>query len=540
MNILKNLRDNKFLFIFFGLVFFLFVLFFQKNFNGFLSFSDAAKFADVARNLVSGNGYTSNFTFFNSEALKSEWSVSVFRWTQPVMPLAIAFFFKLLGISDLSVVATSSFFYVLLVLTTYFLGKKLWGHLVGLLGALAIASNINFLEYASSGASEILFTFEILLGAYFIILKKRWANICGFLVLVAMYFTKAQAIIYIFGLLFLFFILNFTLRKALGYFVVSFVVGSFIYLFVSKQGFFAVTQHLPGVASSDALRGAVQEINISGLFKKVFYNIYNFYRFLPQIASPYMWGLFVIGLFHWTKNKAENSLKAATIFMVSVTFLITALTIPFFRYLHPVVPLVYLFAVSTLVWILGEISKSQTLNSKQYLISKFKLSKQRFIILTSSFLILFFVVGQTLGVIFLDSRFNAERVNKGKPPVYVQLSYILRDVTNPDDVVVTNLDTWGSWYGERKTIWFPLKPEQLRGMENKIDAIFLTSYLIDDENYYMGDEWRQIFYDPESKTDEFISGNYELTKVFEVSASENYERQDVRAILLVKKNRLGI
>src|SRR3989344_3159642 len=160
-------------------------------FHLYLTFSDGAKYADIARSIVQGNEFSSSFNF---------WGANNAQVIQPGMPLAIAGFFKIFGISDLSVIATSSFFYLLLVLTTYLLGKKLFGELVGLLSAIAMAANINFLEYAASGASETLFAFEIILGAYFLILRKRWADILGFITLMAMYFPKPQAFIYIAGL----------------------------------------------------------------------------------------------------------------------------------------------------------------------------------------------------------------------------------------------------------------------------------------------------------------------------------------------------
>jgi hypothetical protein len=144
-------------------------------------------------------------------------------------------------------------------------------------------------------------------------------------------------------------------------------------------------------------------------------------------------------------------------------------------------------------------------------------------------------VGQTLGVIFLDSRFKAKTVNRDKPPVYVQLARVLRDNTKPEDVVVTNLDTWGSWYGERKTVWYPLEPEQLMGSEDKIDAIYLTSYLIDDENYYMGPAWREIFTNPGNLHNKFISENFTLKGVYEIAKENIYEKESSRAVLLVRK-----
>ena len=515
---------------------------FQKfKYSGYLSFSDAAKFADVARNLVSGNGFISNFSFFNTKALNLENSVSVARWISPAMPLIISSSFKIFGISDFSVILVSIVFFVSLVVTTYLLGNKLFGKLVGALSSIAIAFNINFLDYATSGASETLFAFEIVFATYLLIFRKKTTNTIAIIVMILMYLTRPQAIIYIFALVFLYFLFNFPIKKALIFTLGIFAAGSILFITRSiqgVQGLFAVTQSLPGESSSDALRGAVQEVSLVMIIKKVFYNLYNFYKALPEIANPYLWALFIIGLFQSNKNRLISSSKLMVLFMVAIVFVVSALTIPFYRYLHPIVPFVYIFAIATLVWIVEKIIDSKV-SIFSYLKKSYSgIKKEHLITGISTFLIFFFVVGQTLGVIFLDSRFTAKRLNKEKPPVYVQLSWKLKEITNPENIIITNLDTWGSWYGERKTVWFPLEPNQLiplEGQENPFDAIYLTSYLMDDENYYMGDEWRQIFYNPENPENEYIRNNYTLKGIYEIPAEETYEKQAARAVLLTRK-----
>ena len=548
MAILKS-SSNKFLItliIGLGLLFVFYNI--KLTTSGYLQFSDGAKFADIARNKVSGVGYGASFSFFNPKALINlKDDLFSADWVSPLMPYSIVVFFSILGASDFSVILTSFVYYLLLVVFVFLLGKRLYGDLVGLLSSLAIVTNLSFLDYASSGASEILLAFEVVLAAFLFTLQKKWATVLGFLVLILMNYSRPLSFIFIVGLIFYWLILNFDLKKSIKviFYSVLIILTFDIVIFSSIQGksFFyplyirglqAANYYATGESTSILLRGGViGPLGITGVAKKVFYHLYNFYKVLPQIASPYMWGLFVIGLFHWTKNKEENALKLATILMVLVTFLVTALTIPFFRYLHPVIPLVYLFATATLVWIVKTMINGQWLMIKKY--TPRYINKEKLLILVSSFLILLFVVGQTLGVIFLDSRFEASTVNRGKPPVYVQLSYILRDNTEPDEVIVTNLDTWGSWYGERKTIWFPLEPDQLIDIKDDIDAIYLTSYLIDDENYYMGETWRKIFLNPKDHAIEFIRENYEFAGEFEVSPEETYENKPARSILLVRK-----
>lgn len=317
-------------------------------------------------------------------------------------------------------------------------------------------------------------------------------------------------------------------------FVLVPLTGKYFLYSIEGRGITAATQIVSNGSTSDSLRGAVVDGGgILTLTKKIFYNLYNFYKLLPQIMSPYLFALFVIGLFKWGKDRVQNSFKSASLFMVAVTLLVTAATIPFFRYVHPVVPFVYIIAVGALV----EITKwSASLRGQ--------ISKNKFIVLASIFLILLFGVGQTLGVLLLDSRFEANTHNVGKPPVYVQLSYLLCDNTNKDQVIITNLDTWGSWYGERKTIWFPLEPKQIIDpATGKIpfDAIYLTSYLMDDQNYYMGSDWRLIFNNPTDPAKWTCDGcseiakEYKLKGFYRVNANDDYERMDANAILLVKK-----
>lgn len=520
------------------------------NYNIFLTFSDAAKYADVARNLVNGFGYGSSFIFWPSnifEIIKS--NVFPSPWIGPVMPFSIAALFKIFGVSDFAVMAASFFYFVLTLLFVFLLARKIFNNkLVGFLSTVAVAFNYDLINYAKSGASESPFIFEIIAGVYFISLKKRWADIAAIVTVILMFFTRQQAFIYIAGLILYFLLLRFKTKMAIIYFLGASVVallfdkfillplsGNYFLYSIIRSGNYAGGQYLSGSAVSDALRGGYSiGASIVSIGKKVFYDLYNFYKLMPQIINPYLFTLFIIGLFI-PSPKADSianaperqAFKVASFFMVVVTFLVTAASIPFFRYIHPVVPLIYIVAAGTLVWIMEQISKNR-----------------RFIILASSFLILFFAVGQTLGVIFLDSRFERNTHNVGKPPVYAKLSWILRDNTNKDQVVITNLDTWGSWYGERKTIWFPLEPKQLIDpATGKIpfDAIYLTSYLMDDENYYMGTDWRLIFNnpgDPKKWTCDGcgeISREFILKGIFKVSASEDYERQVANAVLLVRK-----
>lgn len=507
----------------------------------FLTFSDGAKFGLVAKSLIEGKGYMSDFTFFSASIFSDLGKPFLASGIPTAMPYSIALFSKLFGLNDFSVIFTSSFYYVLLIIFVFLLGRKIYGNLVGILSGIAVAANINFLQYSTSGASETLFTLLSVVSAYLLFIKKRTTDIIFFVSLVLLYLTRPQGVVFILGLLLFWFIYRFSIKKGLLYFFIFSVGILFIDKFVLYplsfkypvypiviRGVQALFRYSPTAAVSDALRGGADiPVSYSEIVKKSFYNLYNYYKLLPDIASPYMWGLFGIGLGVWAKEKEKNIFKALTIFLILGSFFLAALTIPFYRYLHPVIPFVYILASGTLVWISEKIFKDKTKSA-----------------LFASVIILAFTVGQTLGAIFLDTRFEKSLKNYGKPPIYAKLSYILRDNTLSSQIVVTNLDTWGSWYGDRRTIWFPLEPKQLIDSKTDkilVDAIYLTSYLIDDENYYMGQSWRQIFENPKDITkwkcdgcDE-IAKEFELKGVYKVDSIEVFEKQEASAILLVRK-----
>lgn len=540
---MRNKRD--WLIVIILVVFSLLLLFFRMDLYGikYLTFSDAAKFADIARNFLVAGKYAGTFSFWSSGIIDlSQRAAFPSPWVPPLMPFSIAMFFKLFGISDLSVIATSSIYHILLVIFVFLLGKKLFGRLVGALSAVAVAASTDFVNYATTGSSESLFSLEIVTAFYLITLRKKWATAISVLVAILMYLTRPQAFIYIAGMVLFYLLLNFKPKKALitftavlvlgfivDYFVMPTFAGKHFLYSVTGRGIGTATQVTAGGSASASLRG-LADVAVTNpivtVAKKVFYNLYNFYKLLPQIINPYLAAFFALGLFKKAKGKEEYSFKVSTLFVTMLTFLVAAASIPFFRYIHPVVPLLYILAIEMLVWILAMAIK----NKKQ-------------LVTLSTLLVFLLIVGQTLGVIFLDSRFGKSINNYGKPPAYFQLSDILKENTKDTDVVITNLDTWGSWYGNRATIWYPVKPSFVfaEGSKETANAIFLTSYLINDQNYLMDEDWRLIFDNPENPAKwtcdgcNTISQLYKLKAVYNLPASENYQNLDLKAVLLIKK-----
>ena len=492
----------------------------------YLTFSDGAKVADIAKNIAQGNGYGSTFSSFGADKeILNHLSLNVFpAWGRhPLMPFSVAIFYKLFGVGDLGLILTSTFFYLLSIIGIYLLAKNIFNENIGFISALSFIFIPIFWEYALTGASESLFILEIVLTFLFLTLKNKRLHILGLVVAGLSYFTRPQGFILIVGALTYYFLISSKSIKLVFFkLILAVVIGiasdltlftkltgkTFFYSILSK-GVDVSVLYTPSLSGTTGLRTQVdaKDLLISNSLevgKKVFYNFYNLYKLMPDIMPSSIFVLFMLSLFIKEEEKKINYIKYTFLFMFLLTILSTSVSIPFFRYLHPFVPLLLIFAISTLS----------------------KIVKIKFVYL----LVFIYLIANSLGILFLDSRFISNTKNTSKPPVYVLMSQILKDNTSSNDVVVTNLDTWGSWYGERKTVWFPVDPKVIA--ESDFDAIYLTSYKMDDENYYMGDDWRKIFNNSENQT---VLSQYKLEKEFMINAEDTYENEPANAVLLVKK-----
>lgn len=517
-----------------------------------LTFSDAAKFADAATQMVQGNGFTAKFGFFHSNFVFAP------EASQPIVPgfgilnaISLFIFFKLLGISDFAVVFTSGFFFIASGLLVYFLAKKIFDEKIAVFSSLAFVFTQPFLDYASIGAGEPLFIFLFLASCLLFVQEKKYLVFASAVVASLLLLTRPQAPIYIVGSAFFVYLCSLKDKDRRLFTWLGVFALSLVFLFILSKATGQKFIHFETVSSLFFERATVsQNMTIRGkayvsypslflsfkpLVVKIFYNLYNFYKLLPSFVSSYLVALYLLSLARWDRKRKANALQLAGFLILSLSFIASSATIPFMRYIHPVAPVVIIFSVEMLFWIANKVISSQwSVIRKRLPIT----NHQSLVAVLSIILILFFVVGQTLGKIFLDSRYLRTQTNQGKPPVYVKLAQILRENTEPDDLIITNLDTWGTWYGERKTIWFPYEPSQLIPPEGKnlaVDAIFLTTYKINDESSFMGENWREIFYKPENLQDPFLAKNFVFKEKFEVKSNQTYEKEGAEAILLVRK-----
>ena len=342
------------------------------NTSGYLTFSDGAKYADVARNLLQYGEYGSSFKFFSwldPQTLKRFPFEA--RGILPGMPSVIYIFFSLFGIKDISVSLASSTLFLISLFILFLLGRRFYGKFAAILTVLLVGLNINLTDYALNGASETLLIFEIVTSVYLITLKRKFARVVAVLFLIFMYFTRFNSIAYIIPIILFWSLWEFGIKKGLAKFCLVFIAGIIFDLIVLKrlEGklFFyqilssansGILSIIPEQSTSDYLRTPIHELApLKVIVSKVIYNLYNFYKFIPQIFSPYLFVFYLLGIFIPTKTNEEKLLKVFSLVLIAVSVFIYSFTIPFFRYLHPIIPVIYLVAIGTFLELIRRLSK---------------------------------------------------------------------------------------------------------------------------------------------------------------------------------------
>lgn len=112
--------------------------------------SDYPQYADIARNLVAGNG----FLLYNQPNIRRA----------PGFPVFLAVIYKVFGESTRPVIIANALLTVGIVLLTGFLGRRIVNERVGVVAALLIAVNPVQVKYGLTPLSEPLFTILVLAG----------------------------------------------------------------------------------------------------------------------------------------------------------------------------------------------------------------------------------------------------------------------------------------------------------------------------------------------------------------------------------------
>ena len=487
-----------------------------------LTFSDSAKFYEAAKNLIAGDGLVIHHSFFSPATLAAYQPGQ--SWTANFLPLSswiMSLFFKFLPINDFTIAIIGYLFFIICLVLIFLIAKKLHSGTAGVVATSLFASSLFFYEYAQNASSEIFFTLEILLFVYLALQKSkiRWLSLFP---LALMFLTRQQAILFLLSLPVYFVLFHLkSWRTRLITVLSAAVILSSLYL-VARKDVSSIYSPLKPFYSAQISAGVSQGLYLRGqnyaktastpktILSKVFYNLYNFVKAPERLAPSVIFFLLILSFF--SPRNRQFTYFTATVFVFFI--LGAAASLPNARYVHPIMPLVFISASLTLIHILDKFSP-RNLN--------FKL-----------FLVLIFITIPTLGYFTLDARFRRQQFNFDKPTVYRQISDVLAKDIPKGQLIITNLDAWAAWYQGLTTMWFPLSPNQMEGYQDKINYIAITNYLENDGDFALG-EWREVVYSPDTINNKFLKDNYKILKTFVIQPDQVYENQSFLGTILVRR-----
>lgn len=480
----------------------------------FLSFSDSAKYAEAAKNLVSGQGWIIHHSFFDPKLASN---LSFPAHFPPLTSWYLSLVFRILPPTDSTVAFAGYFLLLIISILIYFIAKKLHSGLAGFLSVLFFLGNLFFYEYAANSASEITLSLEIVLTVflYLYLPRFKWLSLAP---VALMFLTRPQAAVFVVSLVVFFWAFS---RRKLQNFLVIGLLFIFSLIFSSRYpgSAFSPYNYLGSIhMASDLspggyLRGAVfVPISTANLITKSFYNLYNFFKAPERLVNPILIPIFLYGLLFVTKQKYLHRFYYFTVQSVLLFIVAASLTLPNARYIHPVLPLFFVGAAIALI----EMSK--------------KLHFPKLFILA----VLFFVLLPTVGHFTLDARFRRRQFNTNLPPVYKVISDIMAQNIPQGKLIITNLDTWASWYHGLTTMWFPLNPDMLAA--SPPEYIVLTNYLANDADFALG-PWKQILDQPDNSENQFIKNNYFLLDSFTIQPSQSYENLEIKGVIFQRRPR---
>lgn len=491
-----------------------------------LTFSDSAKYAEAAKNLLTGNGFKVGHSFFNQDIMTNYFFGQQF--TADFLPgtsTILLVIFKFFGVSDDSILLAGVLFYILCCLLVFLIAKTINNKKSGLLALVLFTSSLFFHDYLFNFSSEIPLTLEILLITYVYIKVKRpiikWTLVA--LIFSVTCITRQQvSLVYLaFSLAVAasHYITPFANRKKIILVTITLLSLGILGLTMSRDSSISPTQLIrstnissqssPGVV----LRGGSTTLNKKEtIISKTFYNVYNFAKATERLAVNSVFLLFIVFIFVKTKSRITSFFKffSGTIFVLFV-FAASA-TLPNARYVHPVMPLVYIGAGIALCELSNFISQKKILSTAFIAVS------------------ILLITLPTIGHYTLDARSTSRIINLDKPAVYRQISKVMAENIPRGHLIITNLDAWAAWYDGLTTMWFPLKPEMLN-VQKKPEYIVITNYLEGDRDFSLGD-WKEVVYSPEKITNKFLNDNYKVIKIFVIMPNENRERVEIKGTIL--------
>jgi 4-amino-4-deoxy-L-arabinose transferase-like glycosyltransferase len=513
---------------------------FARNFAGLWA-PDAMEYADVARNIATGNGITTH----------SIWTMLLAKYHQlpfpsllrpPLYPLLTSLLFRVTGPTETAAVFLCGLAYVATVIPLFILVMRSFGRTAAWLAAMLYIFHNYTLYYSISGLTEPLATlfFMIFLCVFFLREGALSVFIAG--VMLGLEHATSDKALPCFVVALAFALTRGGAKRrwlapallALGF---ALVLAPFILYNLIHFGVLPYNKADPNVAlmlGPSLTAGNLRSVHpmsawtfattYPGMLLNKFLNFFQGFTHVAlfgpdSVVSPYIMVFALLGLF--IKRPGGAATRCYSYVLISLLVQIFALSFLYYvesRYLMSFAPALIGFAAGWFVWQLGQISVRPAL---RYGVA----------------VLLVWVALDPVGTLrsLMGWGEFSDQYRTAHDSAYV--AQLLGRHTSPDAVVVSDVPWATAWYGRRTSILFPVTMEELAEIDANmipVEAVLITSQMnasFRSRFTWTSDAWwRNIL---ESKLLEFgvVMGRKEAVykKVDEhKSASEN-------AVLLVKR-----
>ncbi len=161
-------------------------------FGGYEGSGDGNDYAALARNIVSGRGFSLGHVYPLGLTFNAQIPQPNNMWA-PGYPLYLSLWFSVIGIGDKAALYASIVALWLMILSGYLLGRRIGGDMIAILSAMLIGLSQVVLYAAVEGTPEILTGALIAFSVYFLLSPQKSVNLIlsGFLLGLA-FLTRYQ------------------------------------------------------------------------------------------------------------------------------------------------------------------------------------------------------------------------------------------------------------------------------------------------------------------------------------------------------------
>ena len=455
---------------------------YASNFKG-LILADAMDYAQIARNIAEGQGFTTNVV----RPLVTAFSAQISRLPDtthpPLFALVLATMFGAFGISDATVALTSGLFFLLTIPVVYILARRLFGRRVALISTIVYVLGERMIQYALSGTPVTLAAFLTTLTLLALHsahtahadLNSRGAGVkqcafAGFLLGLCYLTEYAFALALIPAAIYILathnrrrfastaaFLLSFGLAAAPWMIRNYALTGSPVFGLRSYELVMMTSTH-PAYTlyRSTEIRPLAEMLGgqAAQVFKKWLIGLQAMYEQIPSLAGGWLMPLFLAGFLHLFRRRGADSLRAIALLMMGAVLVASVLLQPNIEVLVPFVPFITIMAVAFAVHLLNSLGMTRTVST-----------------LAAAAVVAVLAVPTVLKI--------AAPLPTIRDVGASHLMAIKRGT--PENTVVVSDVPWAvAWYANRKSVWLPNNERDFAAVDKKsrIDAIYLSSMLL--------------------------------------------------------------